>query len=58
LAQFERSVTDAVLLTERAATSPAARIAREFFDETFADVGNSAQARLAVAEPKPSSYSQ
>jgi len=35
LAQFERSVTDAVLLTEHATTSPAARIAREFFDETL-----------------------
>ena len=35
LAQFERSVTDAVLLTEHAATSPAAHIAREFFDETL-----------------------
>lgn len=33
LAQFERSVMDAVLLTEHAPSSPAARIAREFFDE-------------------------
>ena len=35
LAQFERSVTDAVLLTQHAATSPAARIARDFFDEAL-----------------------
>jgi hypothetical protein len=33
LAQFERSVTDAVLLPEHAPSSPAARIAREFFAE-------------------------
>jgi len=35
LAPFERSVTDAVLLSEHAPSSPAARIAREFFDETL-----------------------
>jgi len=35
LAQFERSVTDAVLLTEHAPSSRAARIARDFFDETL-----------------------
>ena len=35
LAQFERSVTDAVLLTQHAPASSAARIAREFFDETL-----------------------
>jgi cellulose biosynthesis protein BcsQ len=35
LAQFERSVTDAVVLTGHAPNSAAASIAREFFDETL-----------------------
>jgi len=35
LSHFERSVTDAVLITQHAPASSAARIAREFFDETL-----------------------
>jgi chromosome partitioning protein len=34
LAEFERSVTDAVLVTRHAASRTAARLARQFFDET------------------------
>ncbi|MCY2995600.1 MAG: hypothetical protein NTY19_48285 [Planctomycetota bacterium] len=39
LAQFERSVTDAVLLTRHAPASSAVGIARQFFDETLRRCG-------------------
>jgi chromosome partitioning protein len=35
LAEFERSVTDAILVTRHAPGSPASRIARQFFDEAL-----------------------
>ena len=46
LAQFERSVTDAVLLTRHAPASSAARIAREFFDETLRRCAELSEARF------------